>query len=249
MASTSAFISYAHEDRDIAKRLFTELKTAGLNPWLDEESLLPGQLWRPAIQQAVRNARYFVALLSTHSVSKKGFVQKEITEALDILDEYPESEIYLIPARLNECLPSHSKLINIQWVDLFPDWELGVHKLLLAMGAERNPEAKLETQLLIVLGKGYTGPIKLTIYAHHKPETLVSPAMDNPLQLPVSMRTQERRRVYWVRGQRFLEDFKTYGAQGVQGGDMLVLTDMTNPSALALLSNALPHVKLKKTSV
>ena len=249
MASTSVFISYAREDRDVARKLFSELRTAGLDPWFDEESLLPGQKWRPAILEGIRSACYFVALLSSCSVNKKGFVQKEITEALDILDEYTESDIYLIPVRLDECLPSHSKLRSLNYLDLFPDWEQGVQKLLRALRVDQHPEAKLETQLLIVLGDGYIGPINLGIYAHHKPETLVSPMMDDVFELPASMRTHDRRRVYLVRGKRFLEDSKTYGEQGVQEGDTLILTDATDPNILVLLAETIPKLKAKRTGV
>ncbi|MEN6427362.1 MAG: toll/interleukin-1 receptor domain-containing protein, partial [Phycisphaerales bacterium] len=225
MRPTKLFISYAHEDHDAARRLFKGLTEAGLEPWFDEESLLPGQKWRPAIQAAIREARYFVALLSSNSISKKGFVQKEISEALDVLDEYPESDIYLIPVRLDECTPSHSRLKDINWVDMFPDWARGFQKLLLAVGGTRDPETKIKTSLLIVLGDGYTGPIELTVYSHHKPETLVSPTMDDPFELPAAMRTKDKRRIYWVRGGRFLEDSKTYGEEGIREGDMLILTD------------------------
>jgi hypothetical protein len=38
----------------------------------------------------------FLALLSQNSVTKRGYVQKELSEALDILDEFPSSEIFII---------------------------------------------------------------------------------------------------------------------------------------------------------
>jgi len=45
-AKTRIFICYAREDELSARRLFNDLKKAGLDPWLDKESLLPGQEWR-----------------------------------------------------------------------------------------------------------------------------------------------------------------------------------------------------------
>jgi hypothetical protein len=41
-------------------------------------------------------------------VDKKGYVQKELKEALDIFQEYPEKAIYLIPARLDDCKVPHT---------------------------------------------------------------------------------------------------------------------------------------------
>ena len=44
------FISYAREDFAKAKRLYEDLKEARIIPWLDKESLLPGQQWKTAIR-------------------------------------------------------------------------------------------------------------------------------------------------------------------------------------------------------
>jgi hypothetical protein len=98
------FISYAKEDYDKALKLYTELKKhRNLNPWLDEKSILAGQKWKPTTIEVIRKSRFFIALLSSNSVNKKGYVQRELREALDILKEYPEPAIYLIPARLYDC--------------------------------------------------------------------------------------------------------------------------------------------------
>ncbi|MFZ0513789.1 MAG: toll/interleukin-1 receptor domain-containing protein [Candidatus Nitrosopolaris sp.] len=129
----TVFLSYAREDSDAAKRLYEDLKNDGLSPWLDKESLLPGQNWEIEIRKAIKNSRYFIALLSSNSVDKRGFVQKEFKFALEVLDEVPESQIFVIPARLNECKIPYEKLRKYQYVDLFPSWEGGVQKILRSM--------------------------------------------------------------------------------------------------------------------
>jgi len=69
------FICYCREDLGIAKKLYVDLKNAGLEPWLDTEDLLPGQLWKTAIDKAIRESSYFLVLLSFNSVTKeKGFI-------------------------------------------------------------------------------------------------------------------------------------------------------------------------------
>lgn len=127
------FISYAREDIDYARKMFHELAKASYEPWLDCECLLPGQRWEPMIEQAIRESRYFVALISTRSSVKRGYVQKEIIRALDLLEQIPENQIFLIPARLDECEPAHGALKGVQWVDLFPSWETGVERILRAL--------------------------------------------------------------------------------------------------------------------
>ena len=41
--------------------------------------------------------------LSVDSVTKEGYLQKEIRQALDVANEKPEGSIFLIPARLDNC--------------------------------------------------------------------------------------------------------------------------------------------------
>jgi hypothetical protein len=60
--------------------------------------------------------------------------------------------------------------------------------------------------------------------------------MDDPLALPASMRTTMPRRLYWKEGNRFLENKKSYGRQGVSSGHTLLLIDQSNATyALGLL--------------
>jgi hypothetical protein len=123
------FISYAREDYAEAKKFFDRLNAAGFEPWLDKECLLPGERWEVGVEHAIRSSHYFIALLSSHSVVKHGYVQKEIRRALEILEQMPESDIYLIPARLANCHPSHTALEKLNWVDMFPDWDQGFEKI------------------------------------------------------------------------------------------------------------------------
>jgi len=134
------FISYSREDTAIASRLYYDLKKSGLDPWLDREDLLPGQQWRPAIRAAIKNASHFIALLSS-STEGRGFQNAELYEALDIVREFPPSEIFLIPARIHDCRPSHEQLRDINWVDLFPVYWSGVEKIILTIKSSQRPPA------------------------------------------------------------------------------------------------------------
>ena len=125
------FISYARQDSDAAQRLYNNL-TSGTNlkPWLDTKDLLPGQTWNLEIRKAIKKSRYFIALFSSTSVQKRGYIQKEFKFALDVLDEFPEGEIFAIPVRLNNCEVPYEKFRGIERVDLFPEWNEGVQRLL-----------------------------------------------------------------------------------------------------------------------
>jgi len=82
MHPSKVFISYAREDLPAARRLFGDLAAIGVQPWLDQECLLPGQHWEREIHTALRGADFAVVLLSTRQVEKRGYVQREIRKAL-----------------------------------------------------------------------------------------------------------------------------------------------------------------------
>jgi len=112
------FLCHSSSDKPAVRALYRRLRTDGFQPWLDEEDLLPGQTWEYEIQQAVRSADVVLVCLSSRSVNKAGFVQKEIKFALDVADQKPEGEIFLIPVKLETCeIPE--RLRRWQWVDYF----------------------------------------------------------------------------------------------------------------------------------
>ena len=83
-----------------------------------ERDILPGEQWRTSIGKAIQESAFFVVCFSTHSVGRRGFLQKEIRDALKIWEEKLEDDIYLIPVRLDACEVAEY-LRKFQWVDLF----------------------------------------------------------------------------------------------------------------------------------
>jgi len=138
------FISYSRHDITHATKLYHELKKYGLTPWMDNENLQPGQKWKFEINQAIQNSSYFIALLSSESLSRRGFVQKELKVAMDILDQNPHSDIFIIPVRIDDCHPNDERLNEIHWVDLFPSFELGIKKILTSIFPKTNDYEELK---------------------------------------------------------------------------------------------------------
>ena len=131
------FISYAAEDAAAAQRLYTDLSSAGLSPWIDRKNLLAGENWKTAIRKAIKESRFFIQLLSSKTVEIRGPSVENMRYALDIMKEYPESYIYLIPVRLDDCeIPLDLKDIN--YTDLFPDWDTGLNLILKAMNVSSS---------------------------------------------------------------------------------------------------------------
>ncbi|MCP4353180.1 MAG: TIR domain-containing protein [Desulfobacterales bacterium] len=133
------FISYASEDIKTARKLYHDLKEAGVTPWMDEIDLLTGQNRKFEIRQAIKGSSYFLALLSSDSVSKQGYVQKELKMALDILAELPKSKIFILPLRLDDCSPLDEALQEIHWSNLFPDYEKGLNDILRVLCPDKEP--------------------------------------------------------------------------------------------------------------
>jgi hypothetical protein len=113
------FLCHAHADRDAVRALYNRLVKDGVDAWFDKEKLLPGQDWELEIRKAVRESDVVVVCLSKQ-FNQAGFRQKEVRLALDTAMEKPEGEIFIIPARLEEC-DNLESLRKWHWVDLFED--------------------------------------------------------------------------------------------------------------------------------
>jgi len=112
------FLCHASEDKETVRQLYHQLKADGMDPWLDEVNLRPGQEWQREIPRAVRDADVVLVCLSNASIDKDGFVKREIQFAVDAVNKNPDVEGYLIPLRFEDCSVPDS-LIRWQWVDLF----------------------------------------------------------------------------------------------------------------------------------
>jgi len=130
------FIAYADEDVGAVRRLNDTLRDKHFDAWFDKAKLLPGQNWPRAIETAIHTSDFFVACFSPHAVVKRGSFQSELRFALECARQMPLDEIYLIPVRLADCVVPASVSRNIQYVDLFPDWDAGLRRLLAVLSAE-----------------------------------------------------------------------------------------------------------------
>lgn len=124
------FLCHASGDKPAVRDLYHRLRLNGINPWLDEEDLVPGQDWQSEIPKAVHAADVVIVCLSHTSITKKGYVQKETKHALDAAYEQPEGTIFLIPLKIEECdIPE--QLRRWHWVNYFE--EQGYKRLMSAL--------------------------------------------------------------------------------------------------------------------
>lgn len=98
------FLCHSSQDKPIVRELYQRLSAEGwIDPWLDEEKLLPGQNWEMEIEKTVESTDSVIVCLSTNSVNKEGYIQKEIRKVLDISAQKPDGTIFVIPLRLDDC--------------------------------------------------------------------------------------------------------------------------------------------------
>jgi hypothetical protein len=143
------FIAYVEEDLLLARRLRDRIAAAGCSPWMDKDKLIPGQNWPRAIRRAIEISDAFVACFSARSTCKRGPFQSELRWALQCAQRMPLEESFLIPVRLEACTVPRQIQERVQYVDLFPDWDAGVKKLVRAVKrtgrAGRKPGCRLES--------------------------------------------------------------------------------------------------------
>ena len=149
-ARSRIFISYARPDASYARKTYGGLKSAGYEPWLDKESLAVGQRWRTEIDKAIKGADFVVLLLSTKSVNRDGFYQREIRTCLDVLKEKAASKVWLLPVRVDDC-PILEDLADIQHADLFPDWDAGFPRLIQAIKLQSGLKDELQPQIEAII--------------------------------------------------------------------------------------------------
>lgn len=115
------FLCYAKENVENVRQLAIRLKVEGwIDPWLDEEDILPGQKWENRVVSAVRESHAVIVFLSKIAVENEGFFHKELRLALDTAEEKPDGTIFIIPIRLDICdVPM--RLGQYQYVDYFGD--------------------------------------------------------------------------------------------------------------------------------
>lgn len=136
------FLSYTRDDQETVEKLYHFLSNAGFRPWMDTRDILAGEVWRNAIQRAIRDSDFFVVCLSENFVRRRGYLQKEVKDALKIQEEKLGDDIYVIPVRLDDCeIPDD--LRDIHCLDLYEEtnWQRLVRAIVTGMARDSGSSA------------------------------------------------------------------------------------------------------------
>ena len=110
-----AFLSHAREDANFVRDLSSRLLQDGVLAWFDEKDLLPGDDWKQKIDDAIERSDFVLVFLSSVSVAKTGYFQRELKYALDQHQLRPEGSRYIIPIIIDDCEAPRS-LREIHWL-------------------------------------------------------------------------------------------------------------------------------------
>lgn len=112
------FLTYAHSDKKAVRKLYHRLTRNHIDTWLDEKELLPGQIWKREIRQAILRSDVVIICLSQQFIRQGGYRHEELKIALVRARSLPEEEIFIMPIRLEPCeVPE--PLRQWQYVNLF----------------------------------------------------------------------------------------------------------------------------------
>ena len=75
------FMSYAHSDEPLARRVFDILKEAGLEVWDGTREVMPGDNWAAKVSEALQESQAMVVLLTPNAM-RSNWVRSEIEYAL-----------------------------------------------------------------------------------------------------------------------------------------------------------------------
>jgi TIR domain len=119
------FLSYGHRDAmKLALRLRNEFEAAGYSVWQDEKRIRAGRAWTDEIRQGLRESDLVIALLSPHSVRRKGWGQNSDDQDSVCLDEIEYAvdacKVPVLPVMAVNCEPPF-RIFRLQYID-FHAW-------------------------------------------------------------------------------------------------------------------------------
>jgi hypothetical protein len=132
------FFSYSRADAEFALQLATDLRSAGVDLWIDQLDIPAGAQWDIAVEEALKQCPCLLVILSPMSTASQN-VMDEVSFAI-------ERNKRILPVLYRNCdIPFRLK--RLQYIDFSGDYNVACDKLLDAIRAHStdNSRGKLST--------------------------------------------------------------------------------------------------------
>jgi pentatricopeptide repeat protein len=150
MMSSKMFISYNHRDRGFVLRLDGDLRSRGVNVFLDERDIMPGESIIERVSGGIENCSHLIVVLSPNSINSL-WVKREVNSAL-MLQLSNERGITILPLILNDCdVPL--LLRDIKWADFRDGYAKGLEQILRVVGKVGYPWKRADAEQLVQRGR------------------------------------------------------------------------------------------------
>lgn len=132
--SRVAFLSHSSADKPFIRQLAADLKSNGVQVWLDEQNIRVGESIPERISQGLAESDYFLFAASENS-AKSEWVKKELNSAL--VTEVERRAVHILPLRLDGSkMPA--PIADKKYANFSVSYKNGLEELLAAMGVKRG---------------------------------------------------------------------------------------------------------------
>lgn len=116
----SLFISYASEDREVARRLRDRIRAHGIDVWYDEDELTGGDAWDKKIRDRIRACDYFMPLISKATEARReGYFRREWRQAAERTLDMSDDVMFLLPLNIDDVAEYGARVperfTQVQW--------------------------------------------------------------------------------------------------------------------------------------
>ncbi len=124
------FFSYARADSEFVLRLAGDMRSAGVNLWIDQLDIATGARWDQAVEDALKACQRLLIVLSPTSIASQN-VMDEVAFAID-------QNKQIIPVLYRNCdIPFRLK--RLQHIDFTGEYDEALSKLLIALNTYSIP--------------------------------------------------------------------------------------------------------------
>jgi len=134
--SPRVFVSYAHEDTQMAMKIAQYLREQKIRVWLNEEEIQPGDSLKKKIEEGLNTSDYFLALLSESSTQSE-WVRKEWKAAIDHgrQGKWPK----VIPVLIGDTEPP-AFMADIKYADARKDYTKAINDIVNVIKKNNTPQ-------------------------------------------------------------------------------------------------------------